>query len=98
MLKCALLDDTDGVLAEITPELRQTAVRDGGWAHHVAANLAWVGSKEGALEWLGYAVDADFINYPMLGEHDPFLAELRGEPRFDALLENVKHEWENFEA
>ncbi|UCC84335.1 MAG: hypothetical protein JSW46_05235 [Gemmatimonadota bacterium] len=98
MLKCALLDDTDGVLAEITPGLRQTAVRDGGWAHHVAANLAWVGSEEEALEWLGYAVDADFINYPMLAEHDPFLARLRGKPRFDALLERVKSEWETFEA
>ncbi len=98
MLKCALLSDRDGVLAEITPEFRQTAARDGAWASHVAADLALVGAKEEALEWLGYAVDAAFINYPMLAEHDPFLARLRGEPRFDALLERVKHEWENFEV
>ena len=98
MLKCALLSDREGMLAEITPEFRQTAGRDGGWAHHVAANFAWVGSKEEALEWLGYAEDAAFINYPMLAEHDPFLARLRGEPRFDALVERVKHEWESFEV
>jgi TolB-like protein len=98
MLGCALLNDKEGLLAEITPEFRRTAARDGTWAQHVAADLALVGAKEEALEWLGYAVDAGFINYPMLAEHDPFLANLRGEPQFESLAERVRHEWENFEA
>ncbi len=37
-------------------------------------------------------------NYPHLGERDRFLANLRGDPRFDALMARVKREWEAFEV
>ncbi len=51
-----------------------------------------------ALEWLAVAVDRGFVNYPLLATHDPFLATVRGEARFDALMERVKDEWEHFEV
>ena len=34
----------------------------------------------------------------LLAEKDPFLENIRGEPRFKKLMERVKHEWENFEV
>jgi hypothetical protein len=39
-----------------------------------------------------------FLNFPFLSKHNPLLANIRGEPRFKALMERVKREWENFEV
>jgi tetratricopeptide (TPR) repeat protein len=61
-------------------------------------NYALVGENQKALDWLEYSVDRGFINYPFLAEYDPFLENIRGEPRFKKLMERVKHEWENFEV
>ena len=52
---------------------------------------------ERALHWLAIAVDRGFINYPFLARHDPFFEGLRGQPRFQKLLETVRDRWEKFE-
>jgi hypothetical protein len=39
-----------------------------------------------------------FINYPYLSQHDPLLAKLRDEPRYQKLMERVKFKWEHFEV
>jgi non-specific serine/threonine protein kinase len=54
--------------------------------------------KYEALDWLENAVHKGFINYPFISEHDPFLKNIRSEPRFKKLMERVKREWENFEV
>jgi non-specific serine/threonine protein kinase len=64
----------------------------------IAASFALINEKDKSLEWLENAVDRGFINYPFLNEYDPFLENIRGEPRFKKLMERVKHEWENFEV
>jgi len=33
-----------------------------------------------------------------LADIDPFLANIRGEPRFQKLMQRVKYEWEHFEV
>ena len=53
--------------------------------------------REEALDWLETASKRGFINYPLLSKYDPFLENIRVEPRFKKLMERVKHEWENFE-
>ncbi len=53
---------------------------------------------EQALDWLENAVERGFLNYPYISEHDPFLAKLRGESRFQQLMARVKREWEQFEV
>ena len=96
---CALQGDREGALQEITPEYRQTVSRDGGWAWLTAAPLAFVGAVDESVEWLENAVRrGGFINYPMLAEHDPFLAKLRGTDRYETLLEEVQKRWETFEV
>jgi hypothetical protein len=60
----------------------------------------WAFTKEGfdrayelvnhALEWLERAIVWGFSNHRFLSEHSRFLAPLRGDPRFEALLERAR--------
>jgi eukaryotic-like serine/threonine-protein kinase len=59
--------------------------------------MALLGEKKESMDWLENAVNRGFINYPLLAVKDPFLANIRGEPRFKKLMERVKYEWEHFE-
>jgi TolB-like protein len=99
MLKSALENDRGGALREITPEFRETLIRDGSWAHLAAAPLAFVGAVDESIDLLEHAVRrGGFINFPMLAEHDPFLAKLRGDPRYEALVAEAQERWEAFEV
>jgi tetratricopeptide (TPR) repeat protein len=60
--------------------------------------LALIGEKEQALDCLELDVNLGMINYPLMNERDPFLANIRGEERFKKLMERVKYEWEHFEV
>ena len=96
VLKCGLLQDKGGAHAEMNPAFVETCKRDHDYAHHLAVAFALLGETTEAVDWLETAVNVGFINYPMLAEHDPFLTRCRGQPDYEALLERVKHEWENF--
>ncbi len=37
-----------------------------------------------------------FINYLFMSKHDPFLENLRGDERFETLMEKAKAAWEQF--
>jgi hypothetical protein len=41
---------------------------------------------------------ADLSRIHALHDYDPFLAKLRGEPRFEELMQRVKREWLEFEG
>jgi hypothetical protein len=56
-----------------------------------------VNERETALDFLERAVEFGVINWPWLAEHEPFLAYVRGEPRFGRLMERVRKAWEAFE-
>jgi hypothetical protein len=47
-----------------------------------------------ALDWIENAVRRGYLNYPLLAVHDPLLEPARAEPRFKALLEAVRPQWE----
>jgi non-specific serine/threonine protein kinase len=98
MLRHAILRDRNRVFQEMTPDFQKTARRDAPFSHHLAEILALLGEKNEALDWLQNAIDRGFINYPMLAEKDPLLANIRGEERFKKLMERVKKEWEEFEV
>jgi serine/threonine protein kinase len=69
---------------------------DGSWV--TSDFYALIDEREQAIDWIEHIVDKGFINYPLFSKHDPFLKNIRGEPRFKKLMERVKHEWENFEV
>ena len=96
-LTCALRGKSDEAIRAMTPELRAAAWGDIQLAWMVAAILAILGKKDEAVEWLEQAVRRGFINYPFLAEQEPFLESIRGEPRFQSLMEEVKRRWEAFE-
>jgi len=61
------------------------------------ARFALLRRPQDAFHWLEHAVEAGFINYPFL-TRDRLLDSLRGEERFERLMERVKREWEAFDA
>jgi tetratricopeptide (TPR) repeat protein len=66
------------------------------WLAAVAS--ASVGDSDEALRWLSSAIEMGFINHRFFAEHDPFLAKLRGDPRFEALMERARAKQREIEA
>jgi non-specific serine/threonine protein kinase len=97
LLKYAARGDRENFSRWLSPELLFTVKRDPQYSSWMADFYARLGDKEKALDWLENAVGRGFINYPYLRDYDPYLENIRGEPRFKKLLERVKHDWEHFE-
>ena len=97
-LKYALLGDTKRALQCATPELLSAAQGVEFYSRFLTDSYALVNQKEEAIHWMENDVNLGFINYPYLSELNPLLAEIRGEVRFEQLMERVKHEWEHFEV
>jgi predicted Zn-dependent protease len=82
-------------LLDSNPHLQK--VTDFQVAYWITECYALAGSKERALDWLERDVDLGMSNYPLMNQLDPFLASIRGEPRFQEIMKRVKYEWEHFE-
>jgi tetratricopeptide (TPR) repeat protein len=90
----ALEGRIDEALRSIPPETISFLRNDVHACWFVADCFAAARRTDETLDWLARAVEMGFKNYPMLSEMDPFLANLRGELRFERLLASVKAEWE----
>ncbi len=97
LLKYAAKGDRENFSRWLSPEFLHAVKRDPQYSSFMVDFYALLGDKEKALDWLDNAVNRGFINYPYLNEYDPYLAGIRGEPRFKKLMERVKFEWERFE-
>jgi non-specific serine/threonine protein kinase len=89
---------SDTLLILQNPKMEVWARNDCGYSFFISECYALLDEKDKALDWLENSVNRGMINYPMLSEYDPFLANIRGEPRFQKLMERVKYEWEHFEV
>ncbi|MBD3415036.1 MAG: protein kinase [Candidatus Aminicenantes bacterium] len=70
--------------------------RDAAASCWAASFFAMLRDFDSAVDWLKNSIDLGFINYPYMSQYDPFLSKMKGDPRYEKLMERVKHEWENF--
>jgi TolB-like protein/Tfp pilus assembly protein PilF len=94
----ALQKEKTKALKYVSEDLKTKSAGDEQAPLWMAECYALIGEKEEAINWLQILVDWGFINYPFLNEINPFLENIRGEKRFKALMEKVKHQWENFKV
>jgi serine/threonine protein kinase/tetratricopeptide (TPR) repeat protein len=97
-VKYAIEGDKKRIKELLTVDFVKTTRRDAQNSYFVTGLLALSGMKDEAFDWLENSVDRGFFNYPFISKYDPFLENIRSEPRFKKLMERVKHEWENFEV
>jgi hypothetical protein len=93
----ALRGEAAAADALVTEAWTETIWSDFQYAHMMAQAQALLGRRDEALRWLRRATDRGMIHYPFFAERDPLLANLRGDPRFAALLESVRARWERLE-
>ena len=93
----ALDGNADGVRAAVTPDIEAAATATELFPRILAQGYAIAGMPDRALYWLEIAVARGFVNYPFLVRHDPFLENLRTDPRFLRLMTLAKGRWEQFE-
>jgi TolB-like protein len=98
LLKYALEGKKEKINELMTDEFILAEKREGVESCWAASFFAILGDFDTALDWLENSVNRGFFNYPYMSQHDPFLTKMRGNPRYDKLMERVKREWENFEV
>jgi non-specific serine/threonine protein kinase len=97
-LKYALQGNKDEAVRAFPESAQKIAWSDFHAPWMVAECFALIDEREEAIRWLEHAVDRGWCNFPLFSDIDPFLANIRGEPRFKKLMERVKYEWEHFEV
>jgi serine/threonine-protein kinase len=85
-----------GVLND--PATREALEMDTELTWMAAVASSFVGRLDDALYWLSRAIEMGFINHRFFAEIDPFLAELRGDPRFEELMERAREKQREVEA
>ncbi|MDH3456138.1 MAG: hypothetical protein OER90_04795, partial [Gemmatimonadota bacterium] len=76
----------------------ETAKTDESFPIFIANCLVMVGDENGALEWLGHAINWGFCNYRYLEENNPFLKPLFGNPSFQQLIDKARQMHDAFDA
>ena len=78
--------------------LRDYATLDKEMSWWLAAGCSHCGQTEEALHWLANSIELGFTNHHLFSALDPFLANIRGDARFKALIERARHKQRAFEV
>jgi eukaryotic-like serine/threonine-protein kinase len=93
----AARDGQNRVAEALIAQARQN--EEYGHFHHTAYFITWaytqMGETELALEWLRDTAREGWPCYPVFA-NDPQLNPLRGDSRFETLMQDIKAEWERY--
>ena len=92
----ALRGDSRQALAAFDPDTRAYAWADPDFPFICSGMFALMNETKDALAWIQHSLDRGNINYPLFAR-DPLLESLRGDPRFEQLMVDLKPRWEAFE-
>ena len=81
--------------ALIDDDLLETVNRDIQYPWQLSIAWLLLGEREKALSLLENAVARGLWNHRFLSEHDPYVSQLRGDPRFEALIAKARAEAES---
>jgi non-specific serine/threonine protein kinase len=96
-IKYVFIGRKNQAIEMLSDETRKYTWNDPLFSGLMPGYFSLIHEKEEALNYLNHAVNRGFINYPFFSKIDPFLENIRSEPRFKKLMERVKYDWENFE-
>jgi TolB-like protein len=85
--------EPEAVRKAVTDDLRAAARNNELLSRELTHCLALAGETEEALNWLENTVRIGNINYPFWSQHNEWVASLRDEPRYQALMREVEQEW-----
>jgi hypothetical protein len=88
----------DDIVSTLTPERVRWARADLQYSLQLAECFAMLGDNDRAFDWLENAVRCGVVNYPFLSRRDPFLSNLRRDPRFEPLIAHVKSIWQRVQG
>jgi len=83
----------DEALGMLEVEVKPAVGNDASLATAVAAIYVLIGQKGQGIQWLKKAVSWGYKEYPWL-DKDPNFQNLRGDPRFEEILMEMKRVWE----
>jgi hypothetical protein len=99
VLRALFRGDADAAASLLDSQaLRDFAMLDKEFSSWLAAGFSYCGQTEEALHWLANSIELGFVNYHFFSAVDPFLARMRGEPRFEALMQRAREKQRSFEA
>jgi TolB-like protein len=85
------------LLERTEDKIEERGVSDAEGMYKVAQAYAVLGDKASALHTLRHSIGGGFFCYPYF-VRDPMLQSLRGEPEFQALMDQALHRHEQFKA
>ena len=95
----ALRQDREGFRRALAEgPLLDLARMDKEFSWWLTDSFALMGDTEEALRWLESAIELGFCNHRFWSEIDPFLAPLRSDPRFQALMDRAREKQRAFEG